>query len=329
MDTVSRWAGLARAALLPLLPLLLIGGAGAARAQAPSPTCVEVVTARGDAAGLLRLVRDEVDRHPSHHAVDPLPGAAPGSEDEGCPTHLRVEIIEVTEGRFLTARVNEAVPHRERIEGKDAAALTTALSRALTIVLHNDPVTLRGPASENWLAQKGGALRRKGQNLFGAELTQTSAWVDGGVDTLPGLSVVARREIEDWHLAVHLSGAWAPASTSDRNAHLSMLAGGGVDVAHFFDALSDTSFFVGGGLGLIVQRFEGPATYLETGARGTANKLLLEVNGRAGVEMFRTADTRVSFFAHLSLPTFPSRDRDQGVIDAWVPTGGLGVGAAF
>lgn len=325
MDTVSRWVARALGGLL-LLPLGL--WAGAARAQAPSPTCVEVVTARGDAAGLLRLVRDEVDRHPSHHAVDPLPGAA-GIEDDGCPTHLRVEIIEVTEGRFITARVNEAVPHRERIEGKDAAALATALSRALTVVLHNDPVTLRGPTTENWLAQKGGALRRRGQNLFGAELTQTSAWVDGGVDTLPGLSIVARREIEDWHLAVHLSGAWAPASTSDTSAHLSMLAGGGVDVAHFFDALSDTSFFVGGGLGLVVQRFEGPATYLETGARGTANKLMLEVSGRAGVEMFRTADTRVSFFAHLSLPTFPSRDRDQGVIDTWVPTGGVGVGATF
>lgn len=320
---------LAAAAWALVATLLLL--APAARAQAPSPTCVEVVTPRADAAGLLRLVRDEVDRHPSHRAVDT--GATPPGEasDEVCPTHLRVELIEVQEGRFVTARVNESVPHRERVEGEGDAgkALNAAIGRALTVVLHNDPVTLRGPSNEGWLGEKGRALRRRGENLFGAELHQTSAWVDGQVDSLPGMTLTARREIDDWHLGVRLSAAWEPGDTVYDNAHLSLVVGGGVEVAHFFDPLADTSFFVAGGLGLVVQRFTGPATYLETGARGAANKLLLEVGARAGVEMFRTADTRVDFFAHLSLPVMPSRDKDYGVVDQWVPSGGLGAGVAF
>ena len=309
--------------------LLVLTSATAAWAQAPSPTCVEVVTARGDAAGLLRLVRDEVDRHPSHRAVEL--GQTPASEagDDVCPTHLRVELIEVREGRFLTARINDAVPHRERVDGDDTRALGTALERALTVVLHNDPVRLRGPNRENWLSRKGGDLRRHGQNLFGAELYQSTAWVDGGINTLPGLALVARREIDDWYLGIRLAGAWEPGDAVYDTAHLSLVASGGLEVAYFLDALADDSFFFGGLVGLDVQRVTGPAKFLEAGDRGAANKVLLTLGGRAGYEMFRTTDTRVNFFAHMTLPVMPTRDKDTGVIDQWVPSAGLGVGAAF
>jgi hypothetical protein len=102
-----------------------------------------------------------------------------------------------------------------------------------------------------------------------------------------------------------------------------------VEVEHFFDGLADTSFFVGGGVGLDVQRFTGPARYLEPGATGTATEVVVGVTGRAGLELFRTADTRVRIFGQISLPVMPSSDDDAGVVDAWVPSATVGAGVVF
>lgn len=290
-------------------------------AQAATTTCVTVATDRGDAEGLLRLVRSELDRHSSHRSVDPA--------REACATHLRIEIIDVREGRFLTARMSESVPHRERIEGNDARALEAALERALVIVLHNDPRRLVGPERDHWLARQGTALRRRGQTLLGAELAQTTAYVDGRFDFLPGVALVARREVDDWHLGVRLSAAWDPGAGVADHARLTLTAGGAVEVEHFFDGLADTSLFAGGGVGLDVQRFTGPARYLEPGDTGAATEVVVALAGRIGIELFRTADARVRLFGQVALPVMPSSDDDAGVVDAWVPTATLGAGVVY
>lgn len=301
-----------------LLVLAALLAAGRASAQAPTATCVEVITPRPDAGGLLRLVRDEVDRHGSHRVVD-----------GDCQAWLRVELIEVKEGRFLTARVGSSVPHREHIEDTSARALSKALERAITVVLHNDPTRLYGPERDTWFHRNAGALRREGRNLFGAEMYGASAYVDGQVDSLPGINLVARREVEAWHLGFRAGAAWHPGDVIDRQAHLTMLATGAVEVVWFTDALADKSWYLGGQAGLEVQRFTGPATFLEEGTNGAVNKVLMSLGARAGAELFRTTDTRMNLFALISLPVKPSTDKDQGVIDQWVPSLSLGAGVVF
>jgi hypothetical protein len=57
--------------------------------------------------------------------------------------------------------------------------------------------------------------------------------------------------------------------------------------------------------------------------------VVIGLTGRAGLELFRTADARVRVFGQLSLPVMPSSDDDAGVVDAWVPTATVGAGVVF
>ncbi len=326
--TDRRWsAALARWALV-LAPLLALAPT-AARAQGPAATCVEVITARPDGDALTRLVRTEVDRHPTHRVVDT--GSVPANEatDAICPTHLRVELIEVKEGRFITGRINDAVPHRERIEGADSKALETALGRMLTIVLHNDPVRLYGPDRDSFLSRAGTALRRRGENLIGAEASEATAYVDGALAALPGFGLVARREVDDWMLGIRLSAAFDLSPGVRGRTHLTMLADAGLDVTWFMAPLADSSFFAGGELALQFQHYKGPARLLESGATGSTTAAVFGRGGRAGYEMFRTSDLRMDVFARLVVPVMKSSDQDSGVINQWVPTAGIGAAVLF
>jgi hypothetical protein len=124
------------------------------RAAGRIATCVEVQVSSGDERAFRSLVESELDRHPTHHAV---------SDD--CVSYLKVELIDLgrADGRYLTARINDQVPQRERVE-RDG--LTPALGRLLTILLHNDPVTLRGPEHQTWLGKHAEEFLR-GRNRFG------------------------------------------------------------------------------------------------------------------------------------------------------------------
>lgn len=303
----------------------------AARAQAATPTCVEVVTRRPDRADLARFVRAEVDRHPTHRAVDPGDTPLEQTPDALCPSRLRVELIEVKEGRFLTGRINEAVPHRERIEGdaQDAAAFERAVIALLKVVLHNDPVRLYGPDRDNFLSRTGGALRRRGQNLFGADIEQVTAVVDGEVLGLPGAALQARRELDGWLLGIRAGAAFGLGARTQDTARLKFLADAAVHVDVFTSPLAESSFFWGGEAGLQFQRFEGPATLLPGEGSETATTAIFGLGARAGYELFRTADMRVNLHARLFLPVMKSADKEAGVVDAWVPSLTVGAGVLF
>src|SRR5450432_1130656 len=105
-------------ALLLALAILLSAGVSAAEVA----LCVEL-------AGVRKLVRTELDRHPSHQVVD-----------TGCRSHLRVELFEAAGARYLTAQIDREVPARYVVT--DAVELGARLSDALSLVLHNDPTYL-------------------------------------------------------------------------------------------------------------------------------------------------------------------------------------------
>jgi hypothetical protein len=293
----------------------------AANASAQTPartaTCVEVITASDGAEALRRLVESEVDRHASHHAVR-----------EGCLSYLRVELLELASadggGRFLTGRINEQVPERVRVDDK---GLTPALERLLTVVLHNDPVRLRGPVTRTWFGEQGQAFVR-GQNRYAVEAFELLAPLAGALSTSPGLMLSARREMRAWYLGLRLGSAFSP-SPDDERVALSLWVRSELEAGLFANPAGGTSFFAALLLGAEYQRFRGPAPLLGPGAQGTAVSGGFAPGLRAGLELLRVAETRVTLFAQVGLPLFVSSDPDGGVVDQWLPTAAIGGGGGF
>ena len=119
--------------------------------------------------------------------------------------------------RFLTGRINAQVPHRQAIGPQ---GVEPALVELLTVVLHNDPLLLRGPDSNGWLAQQSKALLR-GKNYFGVEAFELFAPVASELRMMPGLALTARREGRAWFLGLRLGSAFALSGPDDR-AELSL-----------------------------------------------------------------------------------------------------------
>jgi hypothetical protein len=296
---------------------ICLGAAGAARAQLQ--TCVEIVASQTDAEALRRLVRGEIDRHPSHRAAD-----------QNCQGYLTVELIDLGGSgpqaeRWVTGRIDTQVPHRERVAGD---GLAPAVERLLTVVLHNDPMLLRGPESNTWLSRQKRALERRSTTRFGAEVFELGTIVGSGLDTLPGVAIVVRREVSAFYMGARLGGGLALGQAPDR-LRLRAQVDAQVEMALYSNPSADVSFFAGAMLGLVYHRFEGPAPFDGPGATGTAVSTGMSIAVRGGVEAMRTANARVFSFLQLQVPAFISEDPDHGVVDRWVPNALLGAGVLF
>src|SRR6476646_1860750 len=183
VDAVRRLFGILAGAAL-----LLVTRSAAAQLR----TCVQVEPGRADAQALTRLVKAELDRHPTHRAVD-----------KECQGFLTVEMIDLggqqQQGgeKWVTGRINTQVPFREKV-GPDG--IGPAIQRLLTVVLNNDPLILKGPESNTWLSRQGRALERRSVMHFGGELYELATRLGGALDTLPGVAIVARREVSALHV---------------------------------------------------------------------------------------------------------------------------------
>jgi hypothetical protein len=298
---------------LPILAALVLCGSPAA-AQSVAETCVEVLTRRADANALRRLVMDELDRHRTHRAAE-----------SDCLTFLRVELIETAEQTYVTARMNAEVPHREKVSGED---LAPAISRALRVVLHNDPVRLKGPREEDFLRRSLRSLKN-GRFLFGAEVFQVGALAGEGLSTLPGVAFVARREVHRWHLGARVAFAHEVDETNPMKLGMTSQVSAQLQVSWFPYWDADFSPYVAGLMGVDHQRFRGPARLLGAGETAKATATGLGLGLRGGAELFRTTTGRVDLFAQATLPAFSSSDEEAGVVDEWVPTVTLGAGILF
>ncbi len=287
--------------------------AGSARAQSPTETCVELKTVREDAAAIRDLIKTEIDRFPTHR-----------SADEGCGSFLRVEIIDLSGTTYVTGRINTQVPHREAMTDD----LATAIERMLRVVLHNDPVRLRGPRRDNLLRRTLRGLKH-GATFFGAEAYQVMSVVDGELEALPGIAAVVRREAQDWHLAARLSFAHRLADPPPGGLELTGRIGFGLQALYFDDPLADTSFYWGIELGMDHQRMAGPAPGYGEGVEDEYSQTGFAVSGRAGVEFFRTTTGRLDLFAQVTLPVFATHDEEGRIADTWLPGLSLGAGLWF
>jgi hypothetical protein len=294
---------------------LLLAAARPAAAQLR--TCVRVEAGKTDAQALTRLVKAELDRHPSHRAVD-----------QDCQGYLTVELIDVggpQNERWVNGRINTQVPFREKV---GADGIGPAVQRLLSVVLNNDPLILQGPEANTWLRRQGRALERRSVMHFGAELFELGARLGGTFDTLPGLALTARREVSALYVGARVGGAFNPDSGGDR-LHLRAQFDAQVEAALYASPAENTSLFAAALLGLSYHRFEGPATFDGAGATGTATSAGLSFGLRGGVETLRTADVRVLAFLQVTFPGYVSGDPDHGVVDQWVPTAALGAGVLY
>jgi len=300
-----------RSALIAAVLLLLLARSAAAQMR----TCVHTEPGKSDGDALARLVKAEIDRHPTHRAA---------SED--CQGYLTVEIIDLGQGeKWVTGRINTQVPHREKI---GADGIGPAVQRLLTVVLANDPLILKGPESNTWLNRQGRALERRSVMHYGAELYELTARVGSSFDFLLGASFTLRREVSALHIGARLGGAFNPAGEADQ-LHLRMQFDAQIEGALYATPEENTSLFASGLVGLVHQRFAGPATLDGPGATGTASSSLLSLGVRAGVETMRTADVRLLVFLQLMLPVVKSSDPDHGVVDNWVPSAAIGAGLLY
>jgi hypothetical protein len=293
---------------------ILTAGAGTARAQLR--TCVEIASAPAPTDALLRLVRDEIDRHPTHRAAT-----------TDCQGYLSIELLDfgAEGGKWLTGRLDTQVPSRERI---GADGIPPAVERLLTIVLHNDPLVLRGPESTSWLMRQERAFRLHSTTHYGLETYELVTPVGAPLGALPGVALALRREIDQVSIGVRLAGAFNPGAEPAALA-LRMQFDAQVEAAFYFGPVESISLFASALVGLVYQRFEGPAPLDGPGATGVATTDGLAVGLRAGVEALRTTDLRLVAFLDLEAPTFVSRDPDHQVVDQWAPSAALGIGVLF
>ena len=288
-----------------------LGGIGGAAAQGPTSTCVEITGAGDDSADLKRLVMAEIDRHTTHR-----------SASTDCASYVRIERLTIAAETYLTGRINTQVPHRETVvEGNTARAV----ERMLRVLLNNDPVRLRGPRRQNWLLDGLRSLK-KGRMVYGVEAFQLLAPVDDGLQSLSGIAVNARREVDTWQLGLRLHYAGI---LDGVGSDLSMVAHIAVQMhlMWFTHPGSDASVYLGAIAGVDHQRYQGPSGV--DGGPSSASATLFGLGGRLGVEMFRATSSRVDLFAQIVAPTGTSTDSEDLVIDAWVPSLTLGAGIAF
>jgi len=299
-----------------LLALAACASALLARpAAAQLQTCVEI-QGKTDAEAVGRLVRAELDRHPTHRAAT-----------ADCQGYLTVEVIDLgaQDGKWVTGRINAQVPHREKVGGD---GLAPAVERLLTVVLHNDPLTLRGPESMGWLHRQRRALERQSVTHLGAEVYELVAPLGSQVATLSGLAVSLRREISPLFIGIRVGGAVDPMANPGR-LRMQAQVDAQVEGALYLSPVETTSLFASALIGLAYQRFEGPAPLDGAGATGTATSTGVSLALRGGVETLRTSDVRLIAFIQLQAPAFISRDPDHGVVDRWIPSVSLGAGALF
>src|SRR4029077_15651793 len=219
-------------------------------------TCVHTEPGHTDGEALDRLVKAEVDRHPTHRAAT-----------DDCQGYLTVEIIDLGEGeRWVTGRINTQVPHREKI---GADGIGPAVQRLLTVVLANDPLILQGPEANTCLNRQKRALERRSVMHFGAELYELTARLGSSFDFLPGASFTVRREVSALHIGARLGGAFNPDSGADR-LRLHMQFDAQIEGALYASPQENTSLFASGLVGLTHQRFTGPATLAAPGTTGSA-----------------------------------------------------------
>jgi hypothetical protein len=282
-------------------------------AQAAIPLCVEV-RADGDDASFRKLVDDELAHHPSHHVVT-----------TGCLSGLAVELFTVAGARYLTARVNQEVPVRFAV--RSARELEDKLSEALRQVLHHDPIYLAEDLPRlNAVWRAGANLIRRGTNRYRVELFEVVG--SGGRNPVfaSGGAFGVTRGVDHLQLFARVAGAGSPRGLGDDRVVLRALVGADLGCLWEASARANTTFYLGGGVGIHYLRFEGKQDGREL---APVDMALFSVAVRTGIRFLRFYAADLDLFAQLHLPLYKTADPDSTLLDAYTPYVMVGLGVGF
>jgi len=301
------------ALLRVLLFAWALGLASDASAQGVIDTCLTVTGSGADLADLTKLVRSELERHPSFRRAE-----------RDCRAELAVERLEVGGQVFLTGRMSAQVPHRVLVTG---ARIDLAVKELLTVVLGQDPVVLLDPedARRPFSATQGPMRRTSGH--WGLSVGQAYLRMPGAIRDMPQLSLSYQRELDVWQVGVQLHTAYWLASSIEA-VHPTLTMAVLPELSRFSSARANTAGFVGLGLGVLHQRFEGPVRG-ERSLRRRVHETGPALSVRVGVEFLRSAQARARVYLEGLLPAFVSRDPRSEVIQAFTPSLTFGAGVVF
>ena len=301
------------------LAVALFGLLLARRAAADIPICLEVTAPADDLASFRKLVRSEIDRHPSHRVVE-----------ADCRSHLRVELFDAAGTRFLTAQIDREIPARFPI--KDPVDLAPRLDDAVRLVLHNDPTYLAEDISHlNALQRLGLSILVRGRFMFRMELFEAISRSGTGPVAVPGLALGLTRGSGSLQVLGRLYGAGTPGSTPGTDQALQALAG--VDGGLTYELFDKASWspYVSGCAGVQFVRYAGREHAKDT-TLTYVNDVGATLSARVGARFFRWYSFDLDLFAQGYVPLFVTKDVDSGFFGGtglYTPSVQLGLGVGF
>lgn len=300
------WAALA----LALLGTMALCGDAAAAVR----LCVELES-DDNADGLRKLLLAELGHHPTHQVV-----AA------DCQSMLHVELFGVAGARYLTARINREVPVRYTV--KNAADLPERLGEAVRLVLGHDPVyLLEDPRRYNAVQRTALALLKRGRNRYRISAMQVVAATGANAAFAAGGAFEVTRGIDHIQILARLYGAGAVAGASLEQRALRFIAGGDLGLLYEASVRSNTTFYLGPGLGLMTMQINGWGDAEK--AVGSALKVDAALSGRVGVRFLRQHNFDFDVFAIGYLPLTNAQDVDSPLPKAYTPSVQIGLGVGF
>lgn len=292
----------------------------ATQAHASVTLCVQIEAAAPERAGLDKLVRSELGRHPSHRL-----------SQADCDSHLAVELFWLGKTRYLTLRIDQEVPLRYSLPND--RELEVRLAEGISRVLNSDPAYLAEDPSRLSAGER--ALRAvlvHGRNSYRLAFFEGVARTDTGFAFAPGLAFEVARGAGHYAVFARTAlGYNSPRVRGDERA-LNVLGQAEVGAIYEFSPRAATSGYVGLSGGALLLRFAGrldpnDATSAE---RFTTTGAML--SARAGVRLLRMYDFDCDVFATFVAPLFASKNPDSklfGEGGVYTPLAQLGLAVGF
>lgn len=301
------------------LAILTLGSLWARAALAEIPLCIDVRAPAADLDGLRKLVRSEVDRHPSHKTAT-----------AECRSSLAVELFDAAGARYLTAQIDREVPVRFII--KDPLELGERVAEAVKLCLHNDPVYLTEDITHySKLQRLGRSIGVQGRSSFRMEFFEAISRAGTNAVFSPGVALGLTRGSGHWQVLgrAYLGGWPAGVPRTDRALQVITGADGGLTFELLEKAFA--SPYLSACLGVQYLRFVGREQPMDKRA-AFVNHLGVSASVRLGARFFRWNRFDLDLFAQGYLPFFVTKDVDGSLFGEkglYTPSVQLGLGVGF
>ncbi len=304
------------------LPIILIVGIllHAGIASAVTNLCVQIKSDADNQEGFKKLVHSELGRHKSHRVVN-----------EDCQSTMSVALFAVEGMRYLTVRIDREIPVRHVIRKKED--LAAKLSLAMTLVLGNDPAYLTEDISHYSLVQRASnSVFKQGINIWRFEIFQAMGRGGSNLVFAPGGAFAITRGSGNWQVLARIYFAGWPGSIGQTDVALRIFTGADAGITYELSPISNTSFYLSGGLGLQFLRYEGHVVNGNSTSLEHVNQVMPAAFARLGIRFLRLYDFDCDIYASGHLPFFNTNETDSllfGDDGLYTPSVQLGFGVGF